>query len=560
MSKATLYGGGRVHVGDGTSAEAIFFRDGRVGAVGRAADLRREAPDAELVDLRGGLIVPGWYDAHVHFMWWSLQRSRLDLVDAETLDDALARIRRQSASLPPRAWLIAYRFDKNKWGRWPTAKELDAVTGDHPAVIRTRDGHARWANSRALALAGITAATSDPDGGRVERGADGAPTGIVFETANRLLDAVVPAPTPEECVEAVRRGQEEAWRAGIVGFEDLEDGAALAAFRRLHERDELGMRIAMGIPYLSPPDVDAAVRESEKQFASYTRNPAAGDALRAAAAAPRHDFATALASGMRTGDGDEWLRIGHLKIFTDGALGSQTAAMDDPYEGIDDRGILRVDPDVLKRDVARAASAGIAVAIHAIGDHAVHVALEAIAPTRSTAPQLRPKIEHLQLVRSADLARFGALGVIASMQPIHATSDRDLADRYWGRSRTGRAYPWRTLRQTGAVLAFGSDAPVEPIDPLLGLYAAVARKRPSDDAPWHPEQRLDLDEALAGYSAGAAYALGLEKETGTLRAGLRADATVLDRDVLREPAESLLEARVRATITGGVVRYEEGLG
>ena len=560
MSKATLYGGGRVHVGDGTSAEAIVFRDGRVGAVGRAADLRREAPDAELVDLRGGLIVPGWYDAHVHFMWWSLQRSRLDLVDAETLDDALARIRRQSASLPPRAWLIAYRFDKNKWGRWPTAKELDAVTGDHPAVIRTRDGHARWANSRALALAGITAATSDPDGGRVERGADGAPTGIVFETANRLLDAVVPAPTPEECVEAVRRGQEEAWRAGIVGFEDLEDGAALAAFRRLHERDELGMRIAIGIPYLSPPDVDAAVRESEKQFASYTRNPAAGDALRAAAAAPRHDFATALASGMRTGDGDEWLRIGHLKIFTDGALGSQTAAMDDPYEGIDDRGILRVDPDVLKRDVARAASAGIAVAIHAIGDHAVHVALEAIAPTRSTAPQLRPKIEHLQLVRSADLARFGALGVIASMQPIHATSDRDLADRYWGRSRTGRAYPWRTLRQTGAVLAFGSDAPVEPIDPLLGLYAAVVRKRPNDDAPWHPEQRLDLDEALAGYSTGAAYALGLEKETGTLRAGLRADATVLDRDVLREPADSLLEARVRATITGGVVRYEEGLG
>ena len=560
MSKPLLFGGGRIHVGDGTTAEALVMREGRVAAIGRAVDLRRDASDAELVDLHGGLMVPGWYDAHVHFMWWSLQRSRLDLVEAATLQDALARIEHHCRSLPAGAWLIAYRFDKNRWGRWPTAAELDAVTRDHPAVIRTRDGHARWANSRALALAGIGAATADPPGGRIDRDAAGNATGILFEQANRLLDAVVPAPTADECVAAARRGQQEAWRAGIVGLEDLEDAAALAAFRRLQENGDLGLRIAMGIPYQSPADVDATVRESERQLASFTRNPAAADALRASAAAPRHDFETALANGTRTGDGDEWLRTGHLKIFTDGALGSQTAALDEPYEGIDDRGILRIEPDVLRRDVARAAAAGIAVAIHAIGDHAVHVALEAIAPTRSTAPQLRQKIEHLQLVRSADLSRFGSLGVIASMQPIHATSDRDLADRYWGPGRTGRAYPWRTLRQTGAVLAFGSDAPVEPIDPLLGIYAAVTRKRPTDEEPWHAEQSLDMDEALAGYSIGAAYALGVEREAGMLRTGMRADATVVDRDILQEGAESLLGTRVRATITGGVVRFEDGLG
>src|SRR5204862_131922 len=190
------------------------------------------------------------------------------------------------------------------------------------------------------------------------------------------------------------------------------------------------------------------------------------------------DFEAALATGMRTGQGDEWLELGHVKFFTDGALGSQTAALEEPYEGTQDRGILTFDPIELRTDVARAAAGGLAVAIHAIGDRAAHVALDAVAPTRITSPALRQRLEHVQLVRDEDLGRFGALGVIASMQPIHCTSDRDLADRYWGPKRTPRAYPWRTLLEHGAVLAFGSDAPVEPIDPLLGIHAAVARRRP----------------------------------------------------------------------------------
>jgi len=522
---AVLFEGGRIHVGDGTSAEALLARDGRIAAVGRREDLRREAGRAEAVDLRGGLMVPGWFDAHVHFVWWAQQMARLDVADANTLEDALDKIAAYALGLPEGAWVLGGRFDKNNWGRWPTAVALDRVTAGHPAALRSRDGHSRWLNSAAIARAGITRDTAVPEGGTILRDDSGEATGVLQENANRLADAVIPPPTDAEMLEAARRGQVEAWRRGITGFEDLDQftgRAPLGVFVSMRDAGELGLRVHMGIPHAR--------------------------------------LADALAQRMRTGDGDEWLRTGHLKIFTDGALGSQTAALEEPYQGSQDRGILTIDPPELARDVAVAAASGIAVAIHAIGDRAVHTALDAIAPTRTTAPQLRQKIEHVQLVRADDLARFGALGIVASMQPIHATSDRDLADRYWGAARVSRAYPWRTLRQTGALLAFGSDAPVEPIDPLLGIHAAVTRRRPKDNDAWRPEQRLTIEEALAGYSAGPAYAMASERVAGTLRVGMRCDATVVDRDLARSSEDELLAARVRATITDGVVRFADGLG
>ncbi|MDP9283089.1 MAG: amidohydrolase, partial [Chloroflexota bacterium] len=407
---ALLFEGGRIHVGDGTSAEALLARDGRVAAVGRRDEVRREASGAEPVDLRGGLMVPGWFDAHVHFVWWAQQMARLDIADTTTLEQALDRIAVYARGLPDGAWVLGGRFDKNNWGRWPTAVDLDGVTAGHPAVLRSRDGHARWLNSAAVARAGITRDTAVPDGGAIFRDDRGEATGVLQENANALADVVIPAPTDDEMLADARRGQGEAWRRGITGLEDLDQflgRSPVAVLERMRDAGELALRVHMGIPYAR--------------------------------------LADALEQRMRTGEGDEWLRTGHLKIFTDGALGSQTAALEEPYEGSRDRGILTIEPDQLARDVAAAAAAGIAVAIHAIGDRAVHVALDAIEPTRSTSPQLRQKIEHVQLVRADDLARFGALGIIASMQPIHATSDRDLADRYWGASRVGRAYPWRTL-------------------------------------------------------------------------------------------------------------------
>ncbi|HEY8823379.1 MAG TPA: amidohydrolase [Candidatus Limnocylindria bacterium] len=537
-----LFHGGRIHVRSGVSAEALLARDGRVAAVGRAADLARDAGRAERVDLRGGLMTPGWFDAHVHFMWWGFQMAELDLRATKTIDEALAQIGSRARELAPGQWLTGGRFDKNAWGRWPTAADLDRVTGDRPAIMRSRDGHARWLNTAALQLAKIGEDTVAPEGGAIFRDASGAPTGILQERANELADRAVPPATEADCDAATLRAQDEALKRGVTGVESLEQASSYAALRRIHDRGELKVRALMGIPHRSLA----------------LSLPTTGTPPQIRDTAP-FDFDAALQTGMRTGQGDEWLQLGHVKFFTDGALGSQTAALEEPYEGTDDRGILTFDPMELRTDVARAAAGGLAVAIHAIGDRAVHIALDAIAPTRITSPALRQRLEHIQLVREEDLGRFGALGVIASMQPIHCTSDRDIADRYWGPKRTPRAYPWRTLLERGAVLAFGSDAPVEPIDPLLGIHAAVSRRRPGDKDAWFPAQRLTADEAVHAYTAGAAYATGREKEWGTLEVGMRCDATVVDRDLAKLKENEILEAKVSGTITDGVVRYADGL-
>ena len=539
---STLFYGGRIHVRSGVSAEALLARDGRVAAVGRASDLTRDAGGAERVDLRGGLMTPGWFDAHVHFMWWGFQMAELDLRATKTIEEALDQIGRHARELAPGQWLTGGRFDKNSWGRWPTAADLDRVTGDRPALMRSRDGHSRWLNTAALRVAKIRKDTAAPEGGAIFRDANGSPTGVLQERANELADRAVPPATEADCDAATMRAQEEALKRGVTGVESLEQASSYAALRRARERGALKVRALMGIPH----------RSLALSLPTTGTPPQIRDTA-------RFDFDAALETGMRTGQGDEWLKLGHVKFFTDGALGSQTAALEEPYEGTDDRGILTFDPMELRTDVARAAAGGLAVAIHAIGDRAVRVALDAVAPTRITSPALRQRLEHIQLVRDEDLGRFGALGVIASMQPIHCTSDRDLADRYWGPKRTPRAYPWRTLLERGAVLAFGSDAPVEPIDPLLGIYAAVSRRRPGDSDAWFPAQRLTLDEAIHGYTAGAAYSTGREKEWGTLEVGMRCDATIVDRDLAKIHESEILEAKVSGTVTDGVVRYADGL-
>src|SRR5438067_3576691 len=374
-------------------------------------------------------MTPGWFDAHVHFMWWGFQIAEVDLRGCANLDAALEVVRERAARLPKGRWLTGGRFDKNLWDGWPTAADLDGVTGDRPTSLRTRDGHARWLNTAALRAAGITRTTDAPAGGAILRAARGEPTGILQERANELADRAVPAATEAECDTAIARAQQEALRRGVTGVESLEQASSYAAFRRARDRGDLSVRVVMGIPHRS--------------LASSLPTTGTPPQIRDSGA---FDLESAVAEGMKTGDGDEWLRIGHVKFFSDGALGSQTAALEEPYEGSADRGILTFDPIELRTDVARAAAAGLAVAVHAIGDRAVRVALDAIAPTRITSPALRQRLEHIQLVREEDLGRSGALGVIASMQPIHCTSDRDLADRYWGPKRTPRADPWRTLR------------------------------------------------------------------------------------------------------------------
>jgi len=478
--------------------------------------------DAEPVDLHGGTLLPGFIDAHVHPVFAGDRMCRCNLAAFKTAAEYADVIADYAASHPDAGWITGGGWSMEAFpGGIPTKGQLDQVTGGRPAFLPNRDGHGAWVNSRALEIAGIDASTPDPPDGRIERDPSGAPTGILKENANRLADAVVPLPTSDECFAAIERGQREAHRRGITAIEDLEGAAAFSAFQRRRDRGDLRLRVAMGIPHAS---LDSAI-----------------------------------ALGLRSGLGDEWLRVGHLKIFTDGALGSQTAALEEPYVGTSDRGLLTIDPATLGPDVIRAAEGGIAVAIHAIGDRAVRVALDAIAPTRATHPALRQRVEHLQLLRRQDIARFGALGVIASMQPIHATSDRDLVDRYWGPERATRAYPWRQLLSAGAHLAFGSDAPVEPIDPLLGVHAAVARQRPADADRWHPEEALTLPEAIAGYTSGAAYAMNAERERGTLAVGMRCDATVVERDLLSTPVAEWPALKVSATIVGGEIVHALGI-
>lgn len=526
---AVVFTNGRIYVGAPSRfATALVAKQGRVVAVGEAATIRREHPEARAIDLRGGLMVPGFTDAHVHFLWWAVQQARLDLTGERTLEGALARIDAYAASLPAGDWVLGGRFDKNAWGRWPTAAELDRVTHGRVAVLRSKDGHSRWINSAALRRAGITADTPTPAGGEIDRDAGGASTGIVRENAIRLIDAVIPLPSDEECAHALRWGQREALRLGLTGIHDLDspDAPAQRGFDALHRSGELVLRVHMGVPHRS---LDAA-----------------------------------LELGIRTGLGDDWLRFSNLKIFSDGALGSQTAALEEPYDGRGDyRGVLTIEPERLAADVRRAAAGGIAVAIHAIGDRAVRVSLDAIEGARDAdagAPHaLRHRLEHIQLVRTEDVARFAQLGVTASMQPIHAAQDRDIADRYWG-ARCARGYPWRTFLEAGVTLAFGSDAPVESIAPLEGIYAAVARRRPEDASAWYPEQRLDVEQAIVGYTLGPARAVAREDEFGTLLPGKWCDAVVLDRDLFSVPPEAILETKVRATITAGEVRFEDGLG
>src|SRR5256886_12547917 len=322
----TLFRGVRIDVRSGVSAEALVARDGRVAAVGRESDLARDAGTAERVDLRGGLMTPGWFDAHVHFMWWGFQMAEIDLRDTKTIDEALDLIERRARELAPGQWLTGGRFDQNNWGRWPTAADLDRVTGGRPTVMRSRDGHSRWLNTAALRAAKIDTETVAPEGGAIFRDASAAPTGVLQERANELADRAAPAATEADCDAATLRAQDEALKRGVTGVESLEQASSYAALRRARERGKLTVRALMGIPHRS-----LALSLPTTGTPPQIRDTAA------------FDFEAALASGMRTGQVDEWLRVGHVKFFTAGALRSQTTPLEATSEGTYGRGILTFD-------------------------------------------------------------------------------------------------------------------------------------------------------------------------------------------------------------------------
>jgi predicted amidohydrolase YtcJ len=524
----TRFHNGRIYTldGAGTIASAIAACEGRVVAVGNDANVRARYVGYQEVDLGGATVFPGFTDSHIHFASVGLALGRVSLEDTATLHAAVARVAAAAAKTPLGAWIRGRGWDQNVWrlGRFPSRDDLDAATPDHPVALSSKDGHLLWCNTAALRAAGIDAGTTSPFGGEVEA-IGGRLTGILKEAATALVTAAMPAPTDEEIEAAVLAATPLAHREGLTGIHEVTGlpettgSATLRAFQRLRADGRLSVRVLMGIP---EANLDAAIQ-----------------------------------LGLRSGVGDDTLRIGFLKIFADGTLGSQTASMLAPFEGsAGNVGIAIHTRAELIDLVGRAAAAGIACAIHAIGDRANRWALDAFEAALPVTRRfgLRQRLEHVQVIHPDDLPRLAAAGVIASMQPTHATSDRDAADRYWGeRSRT--AYAWRSLQVSGAVLAFGSDAPVETFSVLRGLHAAVFRHDPGDGrAPWRPEETISMEAALRAYTNGAAYAAGEESTKGSLEPGKVADFVALDRDVLRDPV-SIAGAQVTLTVVGGVVRY-----
>lgn len=525
---------------------AIAVRGDRIAALGSDSEIRRLAePGTEQIDLKGALVLPGLTDSHLHFEWFSIGLSFVD-VETDSLDEALRRVAERAAATPKEQWIRGHGWNYTRWGNsFPTAAQLDSVAPDHPIYLTAKSMHMAWCNSLALQLAGITAETPDPPGGAITRDANGAPSGTLAETAMDLITArsytaldkqtraAIPQHTAEDVAKAMIAGQEYAWKVGLTGVHDFDGVRSFKAWQILRERGEQGLRVVKTIPV------------------SYL------------------DHAVAL--GLRSGFGDKWIRIGNVKIFADGALGPKTAAMIEPYE--DDPanyGIVVTDKEEIYERGALAAKNGLALTVHAIGDKANHDLLDVYEMLRveegSRASQfpvrrLRHRAEHLQIVHPDDSNRFARYGIIGSVQPIHATSDMLMVDKYWGKRGTG-AYAWRTQLNHGTLLSFGSDTPVEPINPFWGIHAAVTRRR-ADGSPgpdgWYPDQRLTVAEAIDGYTKAPAYAGYHEADLGAIEAGKLADLTIVDRDLFTCPPMEIRDTVVLGTMAGGGFKYRWNL-
>jgi predicted amidohydrolase YtcJ len=520
---------GDIHTMDAANpratALAVDRSSGRLLAVGDDAEIRTLAgPLTDTIDLGGRTALPGFIDAHTHLAQFAQSRLNVDLRHIPSEDAAVARVRERAATLPPGTWIYGQSWDVNEWPsqRFPTKASLDAAVPEHPVMLQSHDFHSVWVNSAALQLANITAQTPDPAGGRIERDGNGEPTGMLFEgPALTLVERVAEPYSDDLILGELRRVLAELRARGVTGVHNIEDARSLHLMQQLHAEGALQPRILL-----------------------YIRR----DALQ-----------EALTLGVEAGFGDDYLRLAGIKMFMDGALGSHTAAMLDPYEGeAENRGLLVTsEPEVIE-EVRKAAGGNLGVAIHAIGDRAVRAALNGIeatlrqiAQTGST-PVRRFRLEHVQLAAPEDLQRMARLGVVGSVQPFHAVVDRFSAERFWG-ARHKRAYAYQTMRQLGIPLALGSDVPVDTADPLRILHAAIVRRddRKPELAPWLPDQVLTLQEALYAYTMGAAYAGGQEAHQGSLAPGKLADLVVLSENPFTLPAERLAGAEVAATLVGG---------
>ncbi|MBB4615288.1 amidohydrolase [Novosphingobium taihuense] len=501
----------------------LFDNAGVVKRVIHAGD-KKPKPRKEYqyhLDGQGRVMLPGMIDAHVHVMDIGFAALSLDLSDTTSLADALNRIAKFSAEHPDRPWIIGRGWNQELWklGRFPTAAELDAVTGARPVWLQRVDGHAGWANSAALKAAGVTAATKDPAGGSIDRAPDGSPQGVLVDAAMELVDAKVPTPRPEDRDLALANAQQILFKRGVTAVADMGTGIEdWQAYRRAGDANKLYVRI---MAYARGIDQMILIGGPGPSPWLY----------------------------------QDRLRLNGVKLYLDGALGSRGAWLKAPYaDAPTTRGLPQLNQTQLGNLMSRAAMDNFQVAIHAIGDQANATVIGAITDLAETYKgDRRWRIEHAQIVDPKDFARFAASGAIASMQPVHQTSDRLMAEARLGPDRLAGAYAWKSLKAAGVRLAFGSDAPVELPDPWAGLSAAISRQGPDDQQPggWQPQERVSPAEALAAYTADAAYAGFAETRFGRLAPGLRADFVLVDTDPLTANPAQVRATKVLETWIGG---------
>ncbi len=498
----------------------VFDEEGKIVAVLARGD-KRPAADYRL-DGEGRVMIPGMIDAHVHVMDIGFAALTLDLSGTTSLEDALTTIKAFAEANPSRPWILGRGWNQEKWGlgRFPTAAELDAVVSDRPVWLERADNHANWGNTLAITMAGVTAKTADPAGGKIIRDAKGAPAGVFVDNAKRLVGEAVPPPRPEDRDLAFAKAQEVLLSYGVTAVADMGTGMAdWGTYRRAGDAGRLTIRI---MAYASSFETLELVAGPEPTGWLY----------------------------------DDKLRMGGIKLFLDGALGSRGASLKAPYA--DDpgaRGLPLLTPAQLRNLMSRAALDNFQTAIHAIGDAAnaeVLTAIEELAETYEG--DRRWRIEHAQIIDPADIPRLGRSGIIASMQPLHQTSDRTMAEARLGPDRLDGAYPWRSVLMAGGRLAFGSDAPVEPADPFVGIAAAISRTDANGEpfGGWFPQEAVSREAALAGFTSDAAFAGFAEGRFGRLIPGERADFLLVDRDPLLASPDEIRQTTVIEVWIGGV--------
>jgi predicted amidohydrolase YtcJ len=514
-------------------AQAIAVTDGKILAVGSNEEIRKlKGGKTQVVDLGGHFVMPGFNDAHVHLASGGFEKLNVDLVGSTSLKDMQERIAARAKTSAPGEWILGEGWDHTKWTevQTPTRQDLDAVTGNHPAIFTRVDAHIAVANTAALKAAGVNAQTKDPQGGKIDHDASGEATGILREGAQELVRDKIPRPTPSQHRKAMELALADAAQWGITSAQSFDDWEDFLALQEIEHDGKLTLRVSEWLPFKAP----LAILEQHR------------------AAQPRTDAI---------------LHTGMLKGFMDGSLGSRTAALLAPYsDDAKNSGLPQYDQQQLNAMARERVAAHFQFGFHAIGDRGAQMALDAIAEAQRYAREnhidppspdgFRDRIEHCQVIAPDQFARFHELGVIASMQPNHLLTDMNWAMVRIGPERARTSYAWRKFLQNGVHIAFGTDYPVEPITPFRGLYAAITRKNEQGSKEYFPEERLTVDEAIAAYTTGAAYAEFEEKTKGTLAPGMLADFVVLDRDITKASPHDILATKVQRTVVGGKTVYE----